>query len=133
MLCELGRVDEAKTFFGRSARTDLDNRLEQSDEGLHCLTMAGTRNAIIYGFLGVRLRATGLVVQPQLPSGWDRITQSLHFQQRIIRIDVTAEQVDVTLLQGEPVTVSLYGEPLHLTLDKASQVSAPEALEDPQY
>jgi len=133
LLCELGRVDEAKTFFGRSARTDLNNRLEQSDEGLHCLTMAGTRNAIIYGFLGVRLRSTGLVVQPQLPSGWDRITQHLHFQQRIIRINVTAEQVDITLLQGEPLTISLYGKPLYLTQDKASQVNAPEALEDPQY
>lgn len=133
LLCESGRVDEAKTFFGRSARVDLDNRLNESRNGLHCLAMAGARNAIIYGFLGVRLRSTGLVVQPQLPSGWESITQHLHYQQRIIRIEVTHEQVNLTLIQGEPITVLLYGEPQCLVMDQPSQTRSPETLKDPQF
>ena len=55
----------------RTARLDLDNINNDTQDGLHITSMAGSWLAIVQGFAGMRTLTGELHFAPQLPSGWD--------------------------------------------------------------
>lgn len=58
---------------------------------------------------GIRLREGGLVIDPHLPSNWDRLSFPLQWSGRSISVTIDREpgQVTVDFRSGEPMTVEL--------------------------
>lgn len=73
LACELGRVEEAYEHFMRSALVDLADVRGNAAEGIHAASTGGVWQAVVFGFGGIQLTASGPVAAPNLPAGWTRL------------------------------------------------------------
>ena len=105
----IGRVDEAYNLYLRTSRLDLDDYNKEVKEGLHITSMAGTWMSIVMGFGGMRVKNDKLFFSPKLPKGWKRLSFHIHFRGRLLKIDISNESVDVTLLKGQKMEVVVDG------------------------
>ncbi len=112
---ETGDIARAQHFFGDSARMDLDNHHGNTEVGVHIACMAGSWLSLVQGFAGVRVRTDGLYLAPKLPPQLGQLRFHLQYQQRLLRITVTATEARCELLRGEPLTLYLHGQPVTLT------------------
>ena len=67
---QIGYYDEAYEYFAQSARMDLDDYHDNFYAGIHAANMAGTWQAIINGFAGVRVNGGELELHPYVPKLW---------------------------------------------------------------
>ena len=76
MACEVGKPDDAYEHFIRAARADLRDVRGNAGDGIHAASAAGTWQAVVFGFAGLRVKpdGTGWTVTPRLPKGWKRIS-----------------------------------------------------------
>ena len=100
-------------MYQRTARLDLDNINNDTIDGLHITSMAGSWLAIAHGFAGMRT-TDGLSLNPFLPEVWTGYAFQFHYRDRLIRLSVRREQAVLELLEGQPLTVTLCGEEVRL-------------------
>ncbi|MCD8538515.1 MAG: family 65 glycosyl hydrolase domain-containing protein, partial [Leadbetterella sp.] len=74
LACRLGKTEKAYEMYLRTSRLDLDDYNNDTEDGLHITSMAGTWLAVIRGFAGIRIRDTELQIQPHLPGQWKSLT-----------------------------------------------------------
>jgi maltose phosphorylase len=110
LAAELGKMDEAYTFFSYGARMDLDNYNRNTDQGLHVTSAAGVWASMIFGFGGMRTDGDVLIFQPTLPSQWISYRFRVRYQGAMIEVRVNREWVAFRVISGPPVTVRVYGE-----------------------
>ena len=96
-------------IYQRTARLDLDNINNDTDDGLHITSMAGSWLAIAHGFAGMRT-TDGLSLSPFLPDAWQGYAFQFHYRGRVIRVSVRPGQALVELLQGKPLKMTLCGQ-----------------------
>lgn len=114
LAAELGKMEEAVRFFGFATRLDLDNYNRNTREGLHVTSIAMAWANIVYGFAGLRSDGEGLCFAPRLPERWKRLSFSVVYQGRVIRIRMERERTVFQLAQGDPLAVQVYGQPCTL-------------------
>lgn len=103
---EIGDLPKAYDYFEASARMDLDNLHGNSEYGIHTACMAGAWNSLVFGFLGLRMRDSGLHFHPQLPQHWRGIHIKLRYRQRLLAVVLQAGQIKFELLSGAPLSFS---------------------------
>jgi maltose phosphorylase len=106
---ELGKLDDAYTFFTYGARMDLDNYNRNTDQGLHVTSAAGVWASMVFGYGGMRTDGEILILQPALPAQWRSYRFRVHYRGALLEVRVDAETVRVQALEGGPVTVKVYG------------------------
>ncbi len=115
----LGRAEKAYEMYLRTARLDLDDYNNDTEDGLHITSMAGTWLAVVKGFGGMTISKTGeLSFAPYCPAGWQSLAFNLWFRGALLRVEVTAEAASIKHLSGSAVTVLLQGEVLTLSSTK---------------
>lgn len=107
LACEIGYYEEAYTYFSQSARMDLDDFHNNFYAGIHAANMAGTWQAIVNGFAGLRTNAGYLEFRPYLPSQWKGYTFKIKYQSSHLKVSVKEEGIEITLEQGKPVSFKL--------------------------
>lgn len=110
LAAELDRMNEAVRFFGYATRLDLDNYNRNTREGLHITSIVMAWANIVYGFAGLRSDGEQLIFAPRLPDRWKRLTFSVMYRGRVIRICMEADKTVFCLAQGEPLTVLIYDQ-----------------------
>jgi alpha,alpha-trehalose phosphorylase len=105
----LGLSEKAYKYFGDSAKLDLFNTHKNTKDGIHTANMGGTYMAIVYGFGGLRIKETGLFLNPSLPAGWSSYRFRFLYQNSSFDVNVDKASVTVTRLSGSPQKLSLYG------------------------
>ncbi|WP_221641177.1 glycoside hydrolase family 65 protein [Listeria booriae] len=120
LAAEIGREDKAVELYNRTARLDLDNYNNDTEDGLHITSMAGSWIAIVQGFAGMRTFNGRLAFAPFLPKTWDKYAFKINYRDRLIEVTVTAKTVSIALLSGEALELDLFGEAVQLvdTLEK---------------
>ena len=113
LAAELGYIDKAVEMYHRTARLDLDNLNNDTQDGCHITSMAGSYLAIARGFAGMRT-AEGLSLKPILPPEWTGYGFKIHYRGRLIEIGVSKDGVRLKRLSGELVELTLYGEQILL-------------------
>lgn len=105
----LGEADLAARYFHDAAAIDLAPPGGKSAGGVHIATLGGLWQAAVFGMGGIRLREDGLVVDPHLPSTWDRLSFPLQWRARRILVTIEREpgQVTIDFRSGEPMTIEL--------------------------
>ncbi|MCT8395031.1 glycoside hydrolase family 65 protein [Weissella soli] len=106
---DLKMEDKAVEFYERTARLDLDNYNNDTNDGLHITSMTGAWLSIVQGFAGMRVRDDQLVLNPFLPKKWTSYQFRLIYRGRILEIKVAAEDSTVKLIDGEPLIILLNG------------------------
>ena len=114
LAAELGKEAKAVEMYGRTARLDLDNYNNDTEDGLHITSMTGSWLAIVQGFAQMKTWDGKLSFAPFLPSDWTGYTFHINYRGRLLKIEV-AENVTVSLLSGEALNLEVYGQTVELT------------------
>ena len=114
LACEIGYYEEAYTYFTQSARMDLDDYHNNFYAGIHAANMAGTWQAIVNGFAGLRTNAGYLELHPYLPSQWKGYTFKINYQGSRLEVSVKEDGTQITLEQGNAVSFKLNNTEYHL-------------------
>ncbi len=101
----LGKPEKANEMYLRTSRLDLDDYNNDTEDGLHITSMAGTWMSVVRGFGGMHVKDGLLHLAPVLPTGWEGFRFKIHYRKRFLDVAVTADQCYVTLLSGEPIEI----------------------------
>lgn len=82
-------IKKAKMYFDKTARMDIADVNGNTCDGIHTACMAGSWMAVVYGFAGFRDYGGKYSFNPQLPSGWKRLSFNLLIQGRRLTVDVS--------------------------------------------
>lgn len=104
---DIGYHEEAYQYFSDSARMDLDDYHNNFYAGVHGANMAGTWQALVNGFAGMRMHHGKLSFKPHLPKQWDRLTFRIQYLGSVIEVTMKKENVSFQLLNGNSVIVYL--------------------------
>lgn len=120
---ELGKKDKAFEMYERTARLDLDNYNNDTEDGLHITSMSGGWLSIVHGFAGMRTLTGGLSFDPYCPRQWNGYQFKLKYRGRLISVHVTADEVEFSLQEGDALTFTLYGKEVTLEDTLTSSLS----------
>ncbi len=124
LAAEIGYENKAVELYHRTARLDLDNLNNDTEDGLHITSMSGSWLVIAQGFAGMRT-ADGLSFWPFLPAGWTGYAFRFEYRGRTVNFEMNEEGATLTLISGEELRLSVWDEDV-LLLDTWSKRS-PEA------
>lgn len=110
LAAEIGLYDKALELYERTARLDLDNYNNDTEEGLHITSMTGSWLAIVHGFAQMKTFDQKLSFAPSLPRKWKSYAFHVNYRGRLLYIKVTDSEVELTLLTGEPLCLKIYEE-----------------------
>ncbi|CAM4432674.1 glycoside hydrolase family 65 protein [Paenibacillus phoenicis] len=122
LACELGYQEKAYEMYLRTARLDLDNYNNDTEDGCHITSMAGTWMAIVQGFGGLRVREGELVLRPFIPSHWTSFSFKVMFRGARLKVNATADSIIVSNESDTPAAIRIYDQ--SYTVDANSQVQA---------
>ena len=104
-----GLPDKAYEFYLRTARLDLNDINNDTRDGCHITSMAGTWMTIAKGFAGMRVRNHHLYFDPALPAAWNRLSFRLRFRGNTLRIGLRHGTTEIENLEGDDLTLFLSG------------------------
>ena len=119
---KIGYKEKAYNLYLRTARLDLDNYNNDTEDGLHITSMAGTWMSIVHGFAGMKMRDGKLSFAPFIPENWQGYSFQLNINQSIISVEVGADKVVIELKSGPELTINLYQEDFKLTISQPVEV-----------
>lgn len=120
---KLGREEKAYEMYLRTARLDLDDYNNDTEDGCHTTSMAGTWMAFAKGFAGMRVRNGELYFSPSLPKHWEGYSFHIKFRGRNLTIRTTKGQTTIHNDAGEALGVYLYDELQQVPAQGEIQVS----------
>ncbi len=109
LAAELGMEAKAVEMYERTARLDLDNYNNDTEDGLHITSMTGSWLAIVQGFAQMKTWDGKLSFAPFLPSKWKGFAFHINYRHRLLKVEVS-DTVTITLLKGEPLELAVYGQ-----------------------
>jgi maltose phosphorylase len=111
---KIGYKEKAYELYLRTARLDLDDYNNDTEEGLHITSMAGTWMSVIKGFGGMRVKDGKLHFAPYIPEQWKSYSFRLEFRGRVIKLKIAKGKVETKLESGEPLDVVIEGKNVSL-------------------
>ncbi len=110
LACKLDKIEKAYEMYVRTARLDLDDYNNDTEDGLHITSMAGTWMSVVKGFGGMRVKKTKLYLNPTLPDNWQSLTFRIGLKENLLEIGISKEGIIVKNLSDNAVEISLYGK-----------------------
>lgn len=115
LAAELGKETKAVEMYQRTARLDLDNYNNDTEDGLHITSMTGSWLAIVQGFAQMKTWDGKLSFAPFLPSVWSGFAFHVNYRGRLLKVSVNKQMVEISLLKGDALEIEVYGEGVKLT------------------
>ncbi|WP_395768782.1 family 65 glycosyl hydrolase domain-containing protein [Aquirufa sp.] len=106
---KLGKEAKSYEFYTRAARLDLDDYNNDTEDGCHITSMAGTWMSIVKGFGGMTIKDNQLNFDPFLPSQWDEYAFKISFRSNQLAIKVHKQGIDIDNLSNTPITLKVKG------------------------
>ncbi|MBO0936768.1 glycoside hydrolase family 65 protein [Fibrella sp. HMF5335] len=107
---KLGMKEKAYEMYLRTARLDLDDYNNDTEDGCHITSMAGTWLAVVQGFGGMRVTADGLSLAPYCPDGWTSFSFKIRFRGALLQVTTTQQTVSVENFSPQPITLHMHGQ-----------------------
>ncbi len=105
LAAHLGKLEKANEMYLRTARLDLDDYNNDTEDGLHITSMAGTWMSVVKGFAGLTVKNDLLTLSPVLPPGWNGFSFKMRFRHRILQVRIHSGTTEVVRIQGDPIQV----------------------------
>lgn len=106
----LGDKERSYEFYNRAARLDLDDYNNDTEDGCHITSMAGTWMSLVKGFGGMRVRDGKVYFAPFVPENWVSFSFKVLFRNNLLNIKTTAHEVLIENLSGGDISIFLYNE-----------------------
>lgn len=110
----LGYKEKAYEMYLRTSRLDLDDYNNDTDDGCHITSMAGTWMSVVKGFGGMRVRDNKLHFAPYIPDQWKSYSFRLEFRDHVVRVKVSKEKTETILESGEALEIVMNGKAVRL-------------------
>ncbi|WP_405774154.1 glycoside hydrolase family 65 protein [Streptomyces sp. NBC_00859] len=110
MAAEVGHLRLAYDYLVETALMDLEDRENNTRDGLHIASLAGTWTALVAGFGGMRHRGRSLEFAPRLPEKFSRLAFKVKVMEQCLRVEIRSSQATYTLVEGEPLELRHHGE-----------------------
>jgi len=110
LAAKLGDEQKAYGFYLRTARLDLDNYNNDTEDGCHITSMAGTWMSVVEGFGGMRVKDGKLNFNPFLPEKWQNFSFHINFRNVLLEIKVSAGKVQVSNKSDQEIKAIVYGQ-----------------------
>ncbi|MBT1706144.1 glycoside hydrolase family 65 protein [Chryseosolibacter indicus] len=107
---KLGYKQKAYELYLRTARLDLDDYNNDTEDGLHITSMAGTWMSVIKGFGGLRVKDGRLHFNPYVPDQWKSYSFRLEFRGRVVKVKITTDGIETKLESGSPMEIVVKDE-----------------------
>jgi maltose phosphorylase len=111
---KLGYKDKAYEMYLRTSRLDLDDYNNDTEDGCHITSMAGTWMSVVKGFGGMRVRDGKLFFRPYIPEQWKSYSFRIEFRGRVLKVRVAKEKTEVILESGDHLEIVLDGKEVKL-------------------
>jgi maltose phosphorylase len=110
LACSLGMKEKAYEMYLRTSRLDLDDYNNDTEDGCHITSMAGTWLSIIKGFAGQRIKNGMLSFRSFLPEQWDSIAFKMLFRGVLLHVKITHDGVEVENTGDSSLELMVNGE-----------------------
>jgi alpha,alpha-trehalose phosphorylase len=110
MAAEVGHLRLAYDYLGEAAMMDLADLENNTRDGLHIASLAGTWMALVGGFGGLRHHDGVLEFAPKLPERLSRLAFTVQVKGRRLRVEIRGSVATYTLVEGTPMEICHYGE-----------------------
>ena len=104
----LGKNEKAYEMYLRTSRLDLDNYNNDTEDGLHITSMAGSWMSVIKGFAGMRIVDDQLSFKPIIPSQWKSYSFRILHRGKSIRMSVKKDRVEISNLSKKELRLFVY-------------------------
>ena len=111
---EVGEEQRALDYFRFAVLMDLADVAGNASDGVHIAAAGGVWQALVCGFGGVRDHGGELSIDPRLPRSWASLSYSLRFRDRQLRIELRHDEERYLLEDGDPIELTVRGEPRRL-------------------
>ena len=118
MAAEVGHLDLAFDYLGEAALMDLRDLENNTRDGVHIASLAGTWLALVAGFGGLRHQDGTVSLAPRLPSGLTSLAFTLLIRGRRLRVEVTQASATYAFPDGEPLEIRHHGKKVSLSAGK---------------
>jgi maltose phosphorylase len=118
---KLGKGEKSYEFYTRAARLDLDDYNNDTEDGCHITSMAGTWMSIVKGFGGMMLVNDQLSFNPFLPNQWEEYAFKINFRSNQLAIKIQKTGVEIANLSAKPITLLVNGHS-YTILGESTQV-----------
>ncbi len=115
----LGYHQKAYEMYLQTARLDLDNYNNDTQDGLHITSMAGTWLAVVKGFGGMRIQQNQLHLNPTCPDQWQAYSFKINFRDHLLKINVSKTQIEIYNQSKTSLTIRVFGN--EVTIDAKSK------------
>lgn len=123
LAAKLGKTAKAYEFYLRTSRLDLDDYNNDTEDGLHITSMAGTWMTIVEGFAGMRVKDGRLYLNPMLPPEWKGYKFRILFRGATLLITVYADFYTIENISDTPAHIQTAAEVFVLAGHGTKQVS----------
>ncbi|MCO4291458.1 glycoside hydrolase family 65 protein [Solitalea sp. MAHUQ-68] len=86
LAAKLGDEKRAYEFYLRTSRLDLDDYNNDTEDGCHTTSMAGTWMSVVQGFGGMRVRNGQLHFAPFIPGKWNSFSFKVGFRGSLLKV-----------------------------------------------
>jgi len=107
---KLGMRDKAYEMYLRTSRLDLDDYNDDTEDGCHITSMAGTWLAIVKGFGGQRVIDNRLSFTTSIPKNWKKLTFKIKFRKNLFEVIIDQDQTRIFNLEGPDCDLILNGK-----------------------
>ena len=107
---KLGLKDKAYEMYLRTARLDLDDYNNDTEDGLHITSMAGTWMSVVKGFAGQRTKNGFLLLSPYLPDQWTSYSFRIGYRGSLLNVKVTKDEVTVSNISEKELVIFVHKE-----------------------
>lgn len=121
---KLDYPEKAYELYLRTARLDLDDYNKEVHQGLHITSMAGTWMTIVEGFAGKRIRDGKVHFSPSLPARWEGYAFKMRHRGRVLKLQVTPDQLTVRCVEGEALELFLFDRKYTVNPSEPLQIEA---------
>jgi alpha,alpha-trehalose phosphorylase len=119
---EVGYDDLALRYFLGALFVDLADLHNNTPDGVHVASTGGIWSALVYGFGGFRDYGGRFTLDPRLPEPWTSMTFRLTLRGTRVRVTVRSDELELTVEEGDEVTLDVRGESVTVTADSPTVV-----------
>jgi len=118
LAAEVGHLELAHAYTYEAASIDLQDLHDNTGDGLHIASLAGTWIALVSGFGGLRVCSGALTLDPALPAGISRLRFGLRWHGMRLSVEVWPDRATYSLRDGDDAVLTLRhaGEELTVTV-----------------
>jgi maltose phosphorylase len=109
LAAKLGDIERAYQFYLRTSRLDIDDYNNDTEDGCHITSMAGTWMSVVEGFGGMRVKDGVLSFNPLLPAEWKALSFQIGFRGTLLNVRISKEGVTIKNLSETEITIKIYG------------------------